>query len=254
MRRLFILVAAIALLTAACKIETNVEVVLNADATGTVASEIGLDEDAQAFLQGQDPFEDVPEGAVTRTEQRGDMTYYIVSQPFSSADQLAELATGEDGLFDTLETSFSGSRVTVRGTTMDSGGGLMDTGDFGELDPGIIEDSFSATIRITMPGRVTDSNADTTDGSTLTWDVPLLGGSIEVRAESDPTRTPSGGGGFPVWLIIVIVVVAAGAAGYVVMSRRKSSAPAAPGFGGAPDPSDPAGSGTDDLPPPPANP
>ncbi len=243
MRRVFILIAAIALLTAACKIETNYAATLNADGTGTIAAEIGLDEEAQAFLQGEDPLADAPEDAETSTETRGDMTFYVATRTFSSPAELIAFSTEDDGLFSTFDATFTNTRVTVRGTTSDAGGGFFDDGDLEGFDPGLIEDSFSASVRITMPGKVLDSNADRTDGNTLIWDIPLMGGTVDVRAESDPSQSAGGGGGFPMWLIIVIVVVVVAAAGYFVMKQRTS--------GGGTTPAAAAPSGEAPPPPPP---
>jgi hypothetical protein len=258
MRRAFILIAAVALLTAACKIETNFDATLNADGSGTVSAEIGLDEEALAFLQGEDPFEDAPADATTRTEERGDMTFYIVTQDFASADELASLATDDDGLFETFTATFSDTRVTVRGTTADAGGGLMGE-DLGDFDPQLLEDSFSANIRITMPGKVIESNADIVDGSSLTWEVPLFaGGSVEITAQSDPTQ--SGDGGFPIWAIVAIVAVAVAALAAVVwwLRQRSSTEPPAAEAADAAPPRPPGGPSEetpehgDESPPPPA--
>ncbi len=228
MRRFFVLIAAVALITAACKIETNIEATLNADGTGTVAFEIGLDDEARDFLMqsGDDPFADTPAGATNTTVERGDMTYYVSTVPFSSAAELTRLVTEEtDSPFGTFSATFSETRVRVEGSIANIGGDLLGEGGVEGMDPGIIEESISANIRIVMPGKVTDTNADSTDGSTVTWSVPLFGGgALDIYAESDPTQSP-GGGGFPVWLIIVIVVVVLAAAGYFVMSRRNSTTP-----------------------------
>jgi hypothetical protein len=250
MRRLLILATAVALLVTACKIETNVEATLNADGTGTVLYEIGLDDEAEGLLlQNVDPFEDVPEGAATRTEERGDMTYYIASLSFADAADLTGLMTEEESaVFSTFTATFSETKVTVRGTTQDTGGGLLGDSELEGFDPGLIEESVSATVRIRMPGKVLESNADSADGNTLSWQVPLFGSPIEVRAESDPTQSGGGGGGFPAWLIVVIVLVLAAGVAYFVLNQRRSAPATAPGsmeIGG------PAGGEPPPPPPPP---
>ena len=42
MRRLIVIAAVLALVTAACKLETNFGAVINADGSGTIIGEIGL--------------------------------------------------------------------------------------------------------------------------------------------------------------------------------------------------------------------
>ena len=241
MRRFFVLAAVLAVVLAGCKIETNVNATIDADGTGTVAYEIGLDDEAMRFFtqSGEDPFADAPADATTRTEERDGMTYYIIEQTFDGADELIRLMTEEDDSpFETFSASFSASEVSVSGTTGDTGGGMIDPGELEGFDPGLIEESFSASVKITMPGEVTSSNADSQDGSTLTWDVPLLGGALEIQAQSDPTKSGGGGGGFPAWLIVVIAVLVVAAIGFFVMNRRKpaASAPAAAAPADAPAP------------------
>jgi hypothetical protein len=224
MRRLFILIAVLALAVTACRIESNTDATLNADGSGTVAFEIGLDDEArELLLQDTDPFEDAPDGSDTTTEERGDMTYYIASVPFATPEELARLMTEEENsIFSTFTATFTESSVTVQGTTEDSGGGFLGEGELEGFDPGLIEESVSASVRITMPGRVLDSNADSAEGSTLTWEVPLLGGAVEVRAESDPTQSGGGGGGFPIWIVAVIVLVLGGGIAYFVLNQRRA--------------------------------
>jgi hypothetical protein len=84
MRRLIILAALVALVTTACKIETNFGAVINADGSGTLIVEMGMDEEAQSFFlqDGSDPFDDqdmsdFPD-ARQRQERRGDMDFWIV--------------------------------------------------------------------------------------------------------------------------------------------------------------------------------
>ena len=237
MRRLLVLIMALALITAACKIETNVAATLNADGTGVVAFEIGVDDEARDFLlqSGDDPFLDTPAGATNTTEERGDMTYYVSTVEFSSAAELTELMTvQDDSAFSAFSATFAETRVRVEGSITDMGGGLGGEGELEGVDPSLIEESMSANIRITMPGKVTETNADSTDGSTLTWSVPLFGGSLDIVAESDPTKS-AGGGGFPVWLIIVIVVVVAAAAAFFILNRRRPGDGADTGLAAAPE-------------------
>ncbi len=248
MRKAMILVAAVALLTAACKIETNFEAVINADGSGTLIAELGFDEEAQELLlQGEDPFEgndlsDLP-GAETREETRGDMTYFIIEAP---VDDVAELEQGllqnENALLENFEITVTDTLVTVAGTA--SGEQLSSEAE--GFDPELFEDSVSANIRITMPGRILEHNADSQDGNTLTWAVPLLGGDLDIQAQSDPTGSPAGdGGGFPIWLIALIAVVVVGALAYLFVFRNRGTGvgqppAAAPEAEGTPPPPPPA--------------
>ena len=73
---------------------------------------------------------------------------------------------------------------------------------------------------LSMPGTVTSHNADEVlaDGS-LRWELPLLGGTTELHAESE-----FGGSGFPWLFVIIALVVVIGIAalvGAITMSSRK---------------------------------
>ncbi len=219
MRRLIVLASLLALVATACKLETNFGAVINADGSGTIIGEIGFDDEAaELFLEGGDPFEgnelaDTP-GARTRQERRGDLTFYIVEidvDDITDADQ--QLIDNESSLLSNLEITVTDNLVTVRGSASaeDSLGG--DTEGF---DPGVLEDAISANVYFTLPGSILSHNADRQDGNTLFWEVPVLGGTLDIRAESDPTGTPasSSSDGFPVWAYGIIAAVLLGALYY----------------------------------------
>lgn len=247
MRRLIVLAAIVALVTTACKIETNYGAVINADGSGTIIAEIGLDEEAKGFfLQGgTDPFEgqaiaELP-GAVTREETRGDLTFYVVEADVSSVAQI------EDSMLTDSESLFSDFSVTVTDTLVTVSGSADASETLGSqaegFDPSVFEDSISAHVELTLPGKILSHNADRVDGNTLIWDVPVLGGSLDIQAESDPTGTPAGGGGgFPMWILAVVAAVGAAIVGYAMMQRRKPAT-----AGGT------AASTDDTTPPPPAD-
>ena len=75
-----------------------------------------------------------------------------------------------------------------------------------------------------MPGAITSHNADRQDGNTLYWDVPVLGGTLDIQAQSDPRGTPASGSsdGFPVWAYGLIALVLLGAGYYFMQSRSTS--------------------------------
>lgn len=255
MRRLIVLVSLLAIVATACKIETNFEGVINADGSGTVIAEIGLDDEAAGFFlqDGSDPFEDSPfadeAGARTREETRGDLTYYIVEVDVNSVEEIEQmLLETDDPLLTNFDITVTDTLVSVTGSA--SAEELLGE-DTGQFDPQLLEDSFSATVRLTLPGEITNHNADRQEGNTLIWDVPLFGGDLDIDAQSDPTGD---GGGFPVWLVVVIVAaVLVGGWWYMSIRRRSEPAqpvaeagatPTAPGSGAAP--------GDEPPPPPPA--
>ena len=67
---------------------------------------------------------------------------------------------------------------------------------------------FSINIRVTMPGKILDHNADTQDGNTLTWAVDLTSGTLDISAESDP-KASSGGSSMLIFILIGAAVLIA---------------------------------------------
>lgn len=252
MRRLTAMAMLLALVAVACKIETNVAANLNADGSGTVTFEIGFDEEAATLLQGEDPTSDFPaEAQVTQVERDG-LTYYQASLAFADAEELTELMLNSDQApFDTFSVSFSDTSVTVNATASGANG-LVDEGQLELFSEDQIADSFSASVRITMPGKVISSNADSTDGSTLVWAIPLFGGDLNISAQSDPSQPAGGSGGVPAWLIgLIVVALAAGA--YFLYQRGRRPAITEPPAADAPG-APPATPDADDQPAPPPPP
>jgi hypothetical protein len=235
MRRLLILVAALALLTTACKIEINAEFVINADQSGQVILEIGYDDEIAelAAAEGGSPtellgdfdLEDVP-GAEMTTERRGDMNFSIVKVPiddYTQADALGGDLTS--GLTDDFQITFTEDRVTVRGsTTLDDA--LGDDGAAPAFPPEMMAEFFSINIKATMPGKILDHNATSQDGNTLTWEVDLASAAIDIFAESNPNES-AGGSSMLLYALIGAAVIVAAVLAWMMMRKRSGPAPAA---------------------------
>jgi len=253
MRRILILVAALALLTTACKIEINAELTIDADKSGTVTMEIGYDDEILALaeadggspadLLGDFDLEDIA-GAVTTTERRGDMNFTIVEVPVEDFTQSEGLG-GEltSGLTDDFEITFTEDLVTVRGaTTLDDA--LGDSGDTAAFPPEMMAEFFSINIRITMPGKVLDHNATSQDGSTLTWVVDLTAGTLDISADSNPNESPGGSSSILLYALIGAAVLIAALLVWMRMKKGSGS----PATEAAPAP--PADDDTPPAPPP----
>ncbi|MCJ7726384.1 MAG: hypothetical protein MUP76_08380 [Acidimicrobiia bacterium] len=229
MRRILILVAALALLTTACKIQVNAEFTINADKTGAVVLEFGYDDEIKELAEssGESPdsmfgdmgLEDAPNAEVT-TERRGDMTFQIVTVPIDDVTA-AEGLGGEmgAGLTDDFTITFTDDLVTVTGSTTldDALGG--DSEDMAGIPPEMLSEFFEVNIRITMPGEILDHNATSRDGNTLTWNVNLTDPSISISAQSNPNAS-AGGGNTMVYIIIAAAVVLLGLLLWLFMKKR----------------------------------
>jgi hypothetical protein len=257
MRRLIVLAALVALVASACQIETNFGVVINADGSGTIRAEVGMDDEAQQFLltEGSDPFEgndlsQVP-GAVQSTESRGDLDYWIIEVPVEDVTVIEDdVTTAENSLLSGFDVEVTDTLISVRATAAaDEAMGEQTEG----FDPSVLEDSLSFNVRITLPGKILEHNADRREGNTLIWAVPLFGGALDVQAQSDPSQPADGGGGgggIPIWVWIAIAAVVVGGAVYYFMQQQKKAGTSPAGAS----PDAPMSSDAADTPPaPPAN-
>lgn len=230
MRRLIVVASLLALVAMACRIETNFGVVINADGSGMIVAEVGMDETAQSLLGDQvgDPFEgndlsQVP-NAVKRTETRGDFMYWIIEVPVDDVTQIESDVVGADNsLLTSFDVDVTDTLVSVSAAATAS----QAMGDeFEGFDPATLEEALTFNVRITMPGRITSHNADDQEGNTLIWRVPLFGGGdLDVQAQSDPTGTPaSDGSGIPIWVWIAIAAVVIGGGLYWYLQQQKKKA------------------------------
>lgn len=240
MRRLIPLVVLTALLVAGCRLESNLIAEIAADGSGVIGAEIGYDDEAKAFIeqftQGEDPFADSPmagfPNAQYREEDRGRMHYLISTARVEDVGAAVAQAIAADpnSLVQQLDISIAPDRIEVAGRG--SLAGAME-GAEGFLPPEQLRESVGAGFRLTLPGRILESNATSRHGNTLTWAFPITGEQVEIRAVSDPTQ--SEGGGFPLWVIIVIAAVVAGGIGFILLlARRRGGASALPSAPDAP--------------------
>lgn len=240
MRKMWPVLAALVVLTSACRLETNLIMNVNDDGSGTLTTELGLDQEMQDALAsfgggGDDFLSGLEFGDATPTETRteGDMTYYGATQDFASIDELRDFLDSNQDQADfeefRLEVDESGARLVARTGPLDAQGGLDD----GSLpfDPSTItDDFFSANIFAKLPGNVTTHNADEVmaDGS-LRWSISLTD-PIDIQAESS-----FGGGGVP-WVPIGIAAVVVLGVGAFLVARNRGDATASAALASTPAP------------------
>lgn len=223
MRKMWPVLAALVVLTSACRLETNVMINVNEDGTGTFTTELGLDDEMNEILEGFGGSAellgslDLGDGA-TETRIEGDMTYVSSSQSFASIDELkAVVAENEDqATFDEFEFDVDedGARIVAKLAAL-AGEDGVDTDSLPFDLSSLSDDAFSASIFVTLPGNVTEHNADEVlaDG-TLRWKVSVTD-PIDIEAEST-----FGGDGVP-WLPIGAAAVAIlGIGGFLAMRNR----------------------------------
>jgi len=222
-------VTAAAVVLASCRAEVNIALDVEEDGSGVMAFELGLDEELRELMgsTGADPDDlfgdiesDLEEGTVTQREE-GDMSFQGVEIEFDDIDEVTGFLTDSSsdffGGFGTLSFELDETSAVFDATLLAE---EQDLGDF-PFDPSQFTGDFlSANFILTMPGTVTVHNADEVlaDGR-LRWDLPLLGGEIDLHAESE-----FGGSGFP-WLILILGIVlligATATVAAVIMGRRQ---------------------------------
>ena len=154
------------------------------------------------------------------------MHYRIWSAEVEDIDTVIQeqMVSSPDSFIEEFSLTIEPDRVEVTGRG-NAGAATEGADDFMSLEE--LQESVTINLRLTLPGKILEHNADSQDGNTLTWSVPFTGEAMDVRAVSDPTQ--SEGGGFPMWAIIVIAaVVVAGIAALALLGRRRGSAAAVP--------------------------
>lgn len=213
MKKIVLLVAGLALLSAACKAEVNVLVDIDDDRSGTVAFEFGLDDELRGLLESSGGTADdlfgeldlgvAAEGGTVTERTEGDMTFTGATKDFDDISEvITDLAGDESG--DAIFSDFSfvmddESAAFAAAASAEE----QDVGDLG-LDPtSLTGEVFSANFILEMPGTVVEHNADEvlSDGR-LKWTLPILGGTKKFVAKSE-----FGGGSNLWWLWIVLGVV-----------------------------------------------
>ena len=233
MKRLLLLVAAIALLTVACRAEINVLVDIEEDRSGTIAFEFGLDDEFRELIESSggttdDVFGDFDlgmEGGTVTERTEGDMVYTGATQDFNDISEvMADLIgdTSDEALFTEFSFVMDDETAALSATASQS------TEDLGEIpfDPTeITDDVLSANFILGMPGTVVEHNADEvlSDGR-LRWALPILGGTKTFIAKSE-----FGGGSSLWWLwillgVVLVVGVAAIIAAVVLGKRQEKQA------------------------------
>ncbi|MEN8234364.1 MAG: hypothetical protein ABFR89_05515 [Actinomycetota bacterium] len=229
MKKLVLLIAAVALLTVGCRAEVNVLVDIDEDGTGAATFEFGLDEEFLGVIESMGGSADdllsemdlTSEGgtAVERTD--GDMTYTGVKKEFTDIDEIAADLKGEttdDAPFKDFTFTMDDKQAEITATVSAP---EQDLGEIG-LDPSALTgDIFSANFILSMPGTVKEHNADEVlaDGR-LRWELPLLGGEKDIHAVSEF----GGGALWWLWIIlgVVLIVGAIAVVAAIVLGRRQS--------------------------------
>ena len=218
----------LALLLSACRVESNIILDINEDGSATVGAEVGFDEEMLDLVSqgGTDPSDIIGElpdlggVGVERIERvEGEMTF------FGATTEVEDLSTydfeGFQGeTFSEFLYEFDDQSASLTAQVDATGFGDLG-GEELPIDPAqITGDIFSARVLVSMPGTVTEHNADEVSGDgTLIWNLPLTG-TVNIFASSTfGNTTPSW-----IWFIVggMLIVGIAAAVAATLKSRKDS--------------------------------
>lgn len=241
---------AISLLSASC-IKIDIGIHVNADGSGTVSFLTAIDSTVAGTLSSSfggsagsaTPGSDftsidrskLPAGATVTPYSQGKFKGEQVTAPFKSAADVAGIIEqisassgsssdtptgGSDSVFDAFSLKGTGESWTFDATVKPPSNG-QDLGSMG-LTQEQIKTFFkdaSFTVRLKLPGSVSNNNADSNTGGELTWNLDIF--ATQPRTLSARSQ-PGSGGGFPVLPVVAFVAVAlAVGAVFIVVRRRR---------------------------------
>ena len=207
----------------------------NSDGSGKLSFEIELSQEFMTLMKsfgGDDAdftcetfFESsYDEWNMTETNRDGALVC-TAETSFEDLDEYENLVLG-----DFSDASFTRLEIKDSRFYYDLNPKMAGSSAFGELDEGMGFDVEVYWI-LKMPGEVVDSNADETNGQTLTWNVLEMNSSAHIRAESK-----TGGAVDPTLTILAVlgllcccglVVVIAAVVLFLILRKKKNPAPAA---------------------------
>lgn len=96
----------------------------------------------------------------------------------------------------------------------------------------ILKDA-SVTLTLRLPGKVTQTNADSNKNGELKWNLPLTSTQTKTMTATTVGSGVSGGGdsdggGFPIVIVVVVIAAVAAVGGLYFWSKQKQAGPPAP--------------------------
>ena len=233
----------LAVLLSSCTIRFDVNTTIRGDGSGTLALEVGFDEEFRRFaednggstLEFTGDLEDVPPGWSAVEFSRDGFEGMRISVEFDSiADldaRLAEFAetSGDSTPLTLVETSGltrngHGYDFQTKISNLEEGltavaGGAGGDGDFtfdGPDPAALFGDVFKIRYILTLPGEITSDNADSISGNTLTWNIGISDDGRVLTASSS-----GGGDSFPILAIVAVIAALIVAFVFIQAGKRR---------------------------------
>lgn len=246
MKRVILLVV-LTLALSSCTIRFDSNTTVRDDGSGTLAFEVSFDEEFRQFMAENGGSEvdftgdlqDVPPGwSATEFSREGFEGVRIAAEfaDLAELDQRLVELSASTGDAQATPVFMERSGITRNGDGFEfeltlegleegfadaSGGAGGDDLGFEGLDPAsLFGDVFEIRYVLTLPGEITAHNADSINGSTLTWNIGLGDDGRVLEATSG-----GAGGSLPTVVIAGLGVLAAAIVAFVVLqARRRRSA------------------------------
>ena len=189
--------------------------------TGTMLEEAGV-------LEGTDFTVELERGGWdVDIENTGDSVILFVSGNYildedGNISQVEGGPEGPGGFSVRVENGFLSKKYFAELDVAESGGEMMGGGgDFGAPAELILEEIFDLSWTITLPGKIVDSNADTVEDGSATWDFDYdsLTSGLYLTVQSQYTNWPVIGG------IIAGGVVVLALVAFFIIRRRRAPTP-----------------------------
>lgn len=239
--RLAALVGVLAVLASSCQLSLATDIAVAADGSGSLELAVAVDEELGRLLDdagvdltlGLEEADAAAPSWEVEEVARGAGREVRVRAAFAAPEELGRLVDELHAGLDADDPVVLDDVALVRddeggmafearaGLRLPTTAGASGTGvtfDADDLAAALERDGGSAVrydLRLTLPGRPVDHDADARRGRTLTWDLPV-GELRSVRATSAPPRDRT-------WLLVVatFVVSAAAATVFVALARRR---------------------------------
>ena len=235
MTRRLVTVLVLLMSVALCACDMSIDVVIHPDGTASIAAELVELAENTDFIRRMPNMADYLDAWIGSLRQagvlidfasRGDNEHIYLQRRVSSLEDVSAPLASPAGVqtWSLAERRQEGETVTYRYQ------GLVDTTSLYRVAPGANQDVTSelhkelnevrATFSVTLPGRITYSNADVVQANRAVWSLPMNGvRSIIVESRDHAVPAARAGSAAPLWMwVLVGGLLVGGVAGLVLQA------------------------------------
>jgi hypothetical protein len=212
--------------------DVEVSTAIDLDQVGRFAQMLGLDQSLLDSMTGQQLLDQFSEGQDPCGDLVGTLTGYDVqTREINEGSKRGIACTVSDVPIAELSAFGIGTSLTIdqddTGTRFDmtiDGGLPAESAQMTDLLGMSFEDLFDVKFVVSAPGRLTDSNATSTDGGTATWQLTpdaefMQGSQARLFASWEPASSISDSWGVALGVIVLAGLVGGGIVAAVALNR-----------------------------------